>query len=49
MTLPDCPSCDSADSLEKARADDKGCIWAYCKSCSKLCLIKDGRIIHKGT
>lgn len=49
MTLPDCESCDSANSLEKIRADTSGLVWAVCKSCSKVCLVKDGRVIHKGT
>lgn len=49
MTLPDCPSCDAANSLEKIRADDKGCVWTICTVCSKTALVKDGRVIHKGT
>lgn len=47
MTLPDCIRCDSNASLERVRADDKGCVWAYCRVCSATVLIdKDGRILH---
>lgn len=49
MTLPDCPSCDTVKSLEKVRADGNGLVWCHCTACSKLCLVKDGRVIHKGT
>lgn len=48
--LPDCPSCDTASSLELIRADDKGLMWAVCKTCSKTVLIApDGRILHRGS
>lgn len=47
MTLPDCPRCDAAASLEAVRADDKGMIWAYCRCCSATVLVdKDGRVLH---
>lgn len=47
MILPDCPRCDSNASLEKIRADDKGLVWAYCRTCSASVLIdKDGRVLH---
>lgn len=48
-TLPDCESCEATNSLEKIRADEKGCIWCLCSCCAKTCLVKDGRVIHKGT
>lgn len=50
MTLPDCPKCDSAQTLEKIRADHKGCVWAVCTSCAKTVLIDaDGIVVHVST
>jgi hypothetical protein len=50
MDLPDCPRCDSANTLEKIRADTRGCIWALCTCCSHTMLIDaNGIIVHVST
>lgn len=51
MTLPDCPrrGCDATASLKAFRADDKGCIWAFCTVCAATTLLdKDGRVLYVG-
>lgn len=49
MTLPDCTSCDTANSLELEYAGGRGSAWCVCKSCSKRCLVKDGRVVYPPT
>jgi hypothetical protein len=43
--LPDCPSCDSADTLEAIRADGP-LLWCLCSACVKTCLVKNGVVVH---
>ena len=43
--LPDCPSCDAANSLKPIRGDGPS-VWCECSCCSKQCLVKDGRVVH---
>lgn len=49
VMLPDCTSCDTANSLEFEYAGGRGSAWCVCKSCSKRCLVKDGRVVYPPT
>ncbi len=50
MARPDCPSCDSVDTLRPYGAQVQGCQWHVCTTCSKSALIEleTGIIIRTG-
>jgi hypothetical protein len=43
--LPDCPSCDAAQSLEAIRSQG-GLIECTCSCCGKTCFVKDNVVVH---
>lgn len=46
----DCPSCDSAGTLELIRSDTAGRKWAVCTACAKTVLLDaKNRVLHTGT
>lgn len=50
MTLPDCPSCDAAQTLEAIRSDTRGAKWCLCSCCGKTCLVDaNGVVVHLGS
>lgn len=49
MTVPDCVSCDSANSLEYDYVNPGGSVWYVCKTCTKRNLVKEGRVVYPPT
>lgn len=48
MELPDCPSCDSASTLEAERSEGYGVRVCWCSSCGKKCRVNaDGQVVHQ--
>jgi len=43
--LPDCPSCDAEQSLERVCVQGSA-IECVCTCCARTCLVKDGRVVH---
>lgn len=50
MPTPDCPSCDSNDTLRPYGAKVDGMQWHVCTTCAKSALVKlhDGEIVRVG-
>lgn len=47
MTLPDCPHCREAGTLEPLRSEGRGIIVYECSCCSKRCRVNaGGEIVH---
>jgi len=48
MTLPDCPYCDTDQTLKACGAEPRGVKVCECASCGKRCRVSaDGYVIHR--
>ncbi len=48
MTIPDCPYCDSDESMKACRAEPRGVKVCECSTCGRQCRVSaDGHVIHR--
>jgi len=45
--LPDCPHCDSADTLKPERVEGAGTIVAVCSCCAKVVRVRPDGVVMK--